>query len=128
MYKKRENHSIFTTSESRVNLVGNWDFGICLGWFWCSKISKNSDLIFFTRFLMKYRHFYTTYMNIDKFEGFFLKKKYFISIVLGEVVLTFTLNEKHYRNSLSFSNWPMLKNNMSFIQIFKIDELSSDFF
>jgi len=77
---------------------------------------------------MKYRHFYTTYMNIDKFEGFFLKKKYFISIVLGEVVLTFTLNEKHYRNSLSFSNWPMLKNNMSFIQIFKIDELSSDFF
>ena len=31
-------------------------------------------------------------------------------------------------DSLSFSNWPMLKNNMSFIQIFKIDELSSDFF
>ena len=42
MYKKRENHSIFTTSESRVNLVGNWDFGICLGWFWCSKISKKN--------------------------------------------------------------------------------------
>ena len=35
---------------------------------------------------------------------------------------------KFSSDSLSFSNWPMLKNNMSFIQIFKIDELSSDFF
>jgi hypothetical protein len=44
---------------------------------------------FFTRFLMKYRHFYTTYMNIDKFGGkYFFRKKYFISIVLGEVVLS----------------------------------------
>ena len=35
---------------------------------------------------------------------------------------------KFSSDSLSFSYWPMLKNNMSCIQIFKIDELSSDFF
>ena len=63
---KNENHSIFATSESFVNPLGNWGFGICLGWFWCSKIVKKSFLIKKNRFLVNLRHFYNTYLNIVK--------------------------------------------------------------
>ena len=61
---KNENHSIFATSESFVNPLGNWGFGICLGWFWCSKIVKKSFLIKKNRFLVNLRHFYNIYLNI----------------------------------------------------------------
>ena len=95
--KIRENHSIFTTSESYVNSLGNWDFGICLGWFWCLKISKKSFLIEKNSFLVNLRHFYNIYLNIVKnsfsIQKFFGGPKKNIVIVLGGVVLSTVIND-----------------------------------
>ena len=59
---------------------------------------------------MKYRHFYTTYMNIDKFGGkLFSAEKSFIVTVLGGVVLSQLKSVQNPQKKLSIDIFKSIK-------------------